>query len=65
MDLPIKFRIRQKWFNGLRLLVDLGYLGIDKHYEIKDLYIGIKKKRSKKGEPPSKLSDNDKGVGKK
>jgi len=33
------------WFKPHRLLVDLGFVGIEKYYEIKDLVIGFKKPR--------------------
>jgi hypothetical protein len=47
-------------FNCFEILVDLGYLGIDKLYQIKELIIPIKKTRKAKGQPKDELSDEQK-----
>ena len=48
------------WFKNHRLLVDLGFVGIEKHYEIKDLVIGFKKPRKSKNNPNPKLTQDQK-----
>ncbi len=54
--LQLEFDTREEWFKFLNILVDLGYLGMDKVYEIKNLYIPIKRKPRPKGEPKSELT---------
>ena len=48
------------WFKRVRLLVDLGFIGIDKLYEIKELIIGEKKPRKSKNNPNTQLSPEQK-----
>lgn len=53
------------WFKNVKLLVDLGFVGIEKIYDIKELVIGEKKKRKSKSNPNSKLTDGQKELNKK
>ena len=55
----------QDWFKHVRLLVDLGFVGIEKIYDIKELIIGEKKKRKSKSNPNPKLTDEQKELNKK
>jgi len=48
------------WFRNVKLLVDLGFVGIDKIYEIKELIIGKKKPRKSKKNPNTELSAEQK-----
>lgn len=50
----------QGWFKKFKVLFDLGFVGVDKLYEIKELIIGEKKKRKSKNNPSPKLSDKQK-----
>lgn len=43
-----------------KILVDLGYLGIGKYYEIKELLIPHKKPRKSKQNPETKLTEEQK-----
>jgi hypothetical protein len=55
-DLP-PFREILSW---CKVMVDLGYLGIGKYYEIKELLIPHKKPRKSKQNPEPKLTDEQK-----
>jgi hypothetical protein len=56
-----EFPPEKNWFKNVRLLVDLGFVGIEKIYTvIKDLVIGEKKKRKSKSNPISKLTEDQK-----
>jgi hypothetical protein len=55
-----EFPPEKKWFKKVRLLVDLGFVGIEKIYTIKELQIGEKKKRKSKSNPISKLTEDQK-----
>jgi len=48
------------WFKSIKLLVDLGFIGIDKIYKIKELIIGEKKPRKSEKNPNPKLSPEQK-----
>ena len=48
------------WFRNVKLLVDLGFVGIDKIYKIKELIIGEKKPRKSKKNPNTRLSPEQK-----
>lgn len=48
------------WFKNLKVLVDLGFIGIDKLYEVKELIIGEKKPRKSKANPNPKLTEKQK-----
>ena len=50
----------EKWFDIYEVLVDLGYVGIQDNYEIKNLRIPVKRKRGKKDEPKTELTDEEK-----
>lgn len=58
--LKLEFPPEEKWFANIRLLVDLGFVGIDKIYEIKELVIGKKKPRKSKKNPDTQLSVEEK-----
>lgn len=47
-----------------KVMADLGYLGIDKYYEIKELLMPHKKPRKSKQNPGPKLSDEQKSYNK-
>ena len=53
------------WFAKLRVLFDLGFIGVDKIYEFLDLVIGEKKARKSKSNPEPKLTDAQKESNKK
>jgi hypothetical protein len=48
------------WFKRFKVLVDLGFIGIAKLYEIKELIIGEKKPRKSKKNLNSKLTEEQK-----
>jgi len=48
------------WFKKYKVIVDLGFIGIDKYYEIKELMIGHKRKRKSKNNPNPKLTSEQK-----
>jgi hypothetical protein len=60
-----EFEPGKKWFADMKVIVDLGFVGIAKHYEIGELLIGHKRKRSKKGEPKIELTEIQKQHNKK
>ena len=49
------------WFRKKRVLVDLGFIGIAKLYEILELVIGAKRKRKSKKSPRPELTEEQKG----
>ena len=48
------------WFKNFKVLVDLGFIGIAKLYEIKELIIGEKKSRKSKENPKPELTKEQK-----
>ena len=60
-----EFPVGKGWFKKCRVLVDLGFVGIDKLYEIKELVIGKKKPRKSKNNPEPELTDEQKEKNKK
>lgn len=48
------------WFKNMRVLVDLGFVGIAKLYEFKELLIGFKKPRKSKANPEPSLTAEQK-----
>jgi len=48
------------WFKKFKVLFDLGFVGVGKIYEIKELIIGKKKPRKSKNNPEPKLSKEEK-----
>lgn len=52
------------WFKKFKVLVDLGFIGIDKLYEIKELIIGEKKPRKSKKNPNTELTKEQKAKNK-
>lgn len=55
-----EFPPEYSWFKNFKVLVDLGFIGIDKLYEIKELVIGKKKPRKSKSNPKPKLTEEQK-----
>ena len=60
-----EFPPEKKWFRKLKVLFDLGFVGVDKIYEIKELIIGEKKSRKSKRNPNPKLNEEQKEKNKK
>ena len=48
------------WFSGLKILFDLGFVGVEKLYEFGELVIGERKKRKSKKNPNPELSEKQK-----
>jgi len=48
------------WFEDFKVLVDLGFIGIDKDYKVKELWIGFKKPYKTKNNPDPKLTKEQK-----
>ena len=48
------------WFKNFRVLFDLGFVGVQKIYEIKELVIGFKKPRKSENNPNPELSKEQK-----
>lgn len=44
------------WFKNFRVLFDLGFVGVGKHYEFGELVIGEKKPRKSKANPRPELT---------
>jgi len=55
-----EFPPEKKWFSNMKVMVDLGFIGIDKLYDIKELWIGFKKKRKSKSNPNPQLTEEQK-----
>lgn len=53
------------WFVNSKVLVDLGFVGIEKLYKFKELIIGEKKPRKSKGNPSPVLTEQQKERNKK
>lgn len=53
------------WFKKHKVLVDLGFVGLGKLYEFKELIIGEKKKRKSKKNPKPELTEKQKVKNKK
>lgn len=51
---------RKDWFRLLEIFVDLGYVGIDKDFEVKKLNIPFKKPKKSKSNPEPKLTEEQK-----
>jgi DDE superfamily endonuclease len=51
---------QKDWFAFLEIFVDLGFVKIDKEFQIGRLHIPIKRKRGKKGEPSVTLTEEQK-----
>lgn len=62
--LKIEFPPGQGWFKKFKVLVDLGFIGIDKLYKIKELIIGEKKQRKSKKNPNPQLTEEQKQLNK-
>lgn len=50
----------KSWFKKHKVLFDLGFVGVEKYYEIKELVIGKKKPYKTKKNPNVKLSEDQK-----
>ena len=48
------------WFKNFRVLFDLGFVGVQKIYEIKELVIGFKKPRKSEDNPNPELNEEQK-----
>ena len=56
-----EFNPEEKWFNKFNVILDLGFVGFDKFYDAKELFIGFKKPRkSKKNPNPPELTKEQK-----
>ncbi len=55
-----EFPPEKKWFSKYKVIVDLGFIGIAKEFEIKKLIIGTKKPRKSKNNPNPELTDEQK-----
>jgi len=55
-----EFQVDKGWFKNLRVLFDLGFVGVDKLYEFKELVIGHKRPRKSKSNPKPQLSPEQK-----
>lgn len=55
-----EFPPQQDWFINQKLVVDLGFVGIEKLYRIKELLLGFKRPRSSKKNPEPKLTEEQK-----
>ncbi|MEM1216522.1 MAG: transposase family protein, partial [Bacteroidota bacterium] len=54
--LKAEFPPVQDWFSKFKVLFDLGFVGVDKLYEFKELILGEKKPRKSKSNPKPELS---------
>ena len=59
-----EFPPEKNWFKNSKLLVDLGFVGIAKLYNIKELLIGCKKPRKSKKNPSPALTKEQKEINK-
>ena len=50
----------QQWFKNFKVLFDLGFVGVRKLYEFKELIIGEKKPRKSKKNPRPELTEEQK-----
>jgi len=55
-----EFEPGQKWFTNLRVIFDLGFTGVDKLYEFKELVIGHKRPRKSEKNPNPELTPEQK-----
>lgn len=55
-----EFAPSEKWFENLRVIFDLGFTGVDKIYEFKELLIGHKRPKKSKKNPNPKLTPEQK-----
>jgi len=55
-----EFEPGQGWFKNLRVIFDLGFTGVAKHYEFEDLVIGHKRPRKSEKNPKPELSKEQK-----
>lgn len=58
--LKSEFDPSQNWFAKFRVLFDLGFVGVEKLYQFKELIIGEKKARKSKSNPKPELSEQQK-----
>lgn len=52
----------EPWFDGLRVLVDLGYLGMPKDYNSDHIHLPVKKPRKSQKNPEPQLSSEQKAI---
>jgi len=55
-----EFKPGKQWFKNLRVIFDLGFIGVDKLYEFKELVIGHKRPRKSEKNPNPELTDEQK-----
>lgn len=55
-----EFPPEQSWFKNFKVLFDLGFIGVEKLYEFKELIIGEKKPRKSKKNPNPELTGEQK-----
>lgn len=60
-----EFKPGEKWFRNKKLAIDLGFIGIEKDYEIKEVMIGYKKPRKSIENPNPQLTKKQKEWNKK
>ena len=59
-----EFNVEQSWFKKFKVLFDLGFVGVGKLYEFKELIIGERKPRRSKSNPNPELSKEQKALNK-
>lgn len=59
-----EFPPHQGWFRLFKVLFDLGFIGVDKLYEFRELIIGFRKPRRSKKNPEPELTDAQKAYNK-
>lgn len=58
--LKAEFEVGKGWFKKHKGLFDLGFVGVGKYYEFKELIIGERKPRKSKSNPDPELSEEQK-----
>jgi len=58
--LKAEFPPDKDWFSNFKVLFDLGFVGVDKLYQFKELILGEKKPRKSKSNPKPELSASQK-----
>jgi len=58
--LQLELDPKKDWFAAFEVMVDLGYIGMDKSYKIKELFIPHKRSSTKKGEKKQSLTTEQK-----
>ena len=58
--LKTEFPAAKNWFSKFTVIIDLGFQGFEKLYKSQQLFIPFKRKRTKKGEVPVELTEEQK-----